>query len=640
MRTAPEEDAKLDLLQGRLCVESEDLNTARVAYERVLGRRVARSTVLEAEIGLARIDVRGDAGRAAARLTELAGNEGPAAPRAELLGEAADATARSGRLGDALGILERAAELGPRGEREADTRRAGLFGDLVRTLREAEDWSGLVTLYAAHTTTVRQVLTAKDRAVIADALARLGLPSEAARLLALDATSRDAGARITYAESALKAGALAEARGAVARFEPRGMGSALGPRLARVQARIALADGNLDSAAGLASSAPDAALDAEIAAAFVTAGDAAVVASDWDTATARYGRVLDGPAPVRARAGAAAGLGAHRVRRAATARRRASRWPPPPRAAIRSCVARPPRWSASPCRRIRCGGRARDPGRAGHAGGPTPAEMLALNTALTTPPPELGGLARAFAHFTDATARLEHEYGALRIHVHDLTAELEEKNRLLAESLERERRLEAEALRQSRLAAMGEMAAMLAHEVRNPLGAMELFTGLLLQDLADQPDAVRLARQVASGIADLNHLVTNLLEFTRTRVASRSIVDCCALVEDALRYTGELRAAGAIVVERAYAAPVVAAEADPHLLRRHARGGRRSDGAEGVAAAAQSRRARTAAHRRAPRTPRGTPRQARHGAAGGDRRPRRPEPPRRAGSSRLIDAPP
>lgn len=198
-----------------------------------------------------------------------------------------------------------------------------------------------------------------------------------------------------------------------------------------------------------------------------------------------------------------------------------------------------------------------------------PIEMLALHGTPggDVPPPELGGLARAFAQFSDATARLEHEYGALRVHVQDLTTELEEKNRLLAESLERERRLEAEALRQSRLAAMGEMAAMLAHEVRNPLGAMELFTGLLLQDLAEQPDAVRLARQVASGIADLNHLVTNLLEFTRTRVAARSVVDCCALVEDALRYTGELRAANAIVVERAYAAPVVTAEADPHLLR-------------------------------------------------------------------------
>ena len=177
------------------------------------------------------------------------------------------------------------------------------------------------------------------------------------------------------------------------------------------------------------------------------------------------------------------------------------------------------------------------------------------------------GLRRAIATFAAATDRLERESGALRDRVARLTEELEEKNRLLAASLERERRLEAEALRQSRLAAMGEMAAMLAHEVRNPLGAMELFTGLLLQDLRDQPEAQRLAQQVASGIADLNHLVTNLLEFTRTQQPKCATIDCCALLEDALRYTADLRAASHVVLERRYATPVVPAVADPDLLR-------------------------------------------------------------------------
>jgi signal transduction histidine kinase len=180
---------------------------------------------------------------------------------------------------------------------------------------------------------------------------------------------------------------------------------------------------------------------------------------------------------------------------------------------------------------------------------------------------EAHGLREAFASFTSATARLEREYAALRGRLADLTAELEEKNRLLSDSLERERRLEAEALRQSRLAAMGEMAAMLAHEVRNPLGAMELFTGLLLQDLREQPDAQRLAQQVASGIVDLNHLVTNLLEFTRTQVPRTAVVDCCALAEDALRYTADLRSANRIEVVRHHAAPTVTAVADRDLLR-------------------------------------------------------------------------
>jgi len=181
--------------------------------------------------------------------------------------------------------------------------------------------------------------------------------------------------------------------------------------------------------------------------------------------------------------------------------------------------------------------------------------------------PELDGLVDAFATFTAATARLEHEYGSLQERVVALTAELEEKNRLLAASAVRERKLEAEALRQSRLAAMGEMAAMLAHEVRNPLGAMELFTGLLLQDLRDRPDALALVRQVASCITDLDHLVSNLLDFTRSRSSSLRAVDCCALVEDALRYTRDLQSSERVVVERSYANPAPQARADPNLLR-------------------------------------------------------------------------
>jgi len=182
-------------------------------------------------------------------------------------------------------------------------------------------------------------------------------------------------------------------------------------------------------------------------------------------------------------------------------------------------------------------------------------------------PADLERLTRAFSAFTTATARLEREYGRLEQRVAVLTAELEEKNRLLAESVARERALEAEALRQSRLAAMGEMAAMLAHEVRNPLGAMELFTGLLLQDLREHPEPLRLARMVAAGIADLNHLVTNLLEYTRTRQAATGGVDVAAVVEDVLRWTQDLRDAAGVRLERELPAADVRAEADAALLR-------------------------------------------------------------------------
>jgi len=181
--------------------------------------------------------------------------------------------------------------------------------------------------------------------------------------------------------------------------------------------------------------------------------------------------------------------------------------------------------------------------------------------------PAVAQLTRAFEVFTSATSTLEGAYRALQERVATMTVEIEEKNRLLQESLERQRRLEAEALRHSRLAAMGEMAATLAHEVRNPLGSMELFSSLLLDDLADRPGAHRLVSQIAEGIKDLNHLVTNILGFARAPVPRPRRVDVVAAVEDALRYGAPLLAESRVAIVRQYESSRMMAKADPSFVR-------------------------------------------------------------------------
>ncbi len=72
-----------------------------------------------------------------------------------------------------------------------------------------------------------------------------------------------------------------------------------------------------------------------------------------------------------------------------------------------------------------------------------------------------------------------------------------------------------QASREDRLAAMGRMAAELAHEIRNPLGSLALFSGMLVQDLAEQAGPLELARKMQEGVGRLNSLVGNTLAFSR-----------------------------------------------------------------------------------------------------------------------------
>ena len=73
---------------------------------------------------------------------------------------------------------------------------------------------------------------------------------------------------------------------------------------------------------------------------------------------------------------------------------------------------------------------------------------------------------------------------------------------------------ERERLR-DRLAAVGELAAAIAHEVKNPLTAIEVMAGLLRRKVADTPDAQSVLTEIINEAKMANAIVQEVLEFVR-----------------------------------------------------------------------------------------------------------------------------
>lgn len=87
------------------------------------------------------------------------------------------------------------------------------------------------------------------------------------------------------------------------------------------------------------------------------------------------------------------------------------------------------------------------------------------------------------------------------------------------------KRLRERLHRMDKLAAMGEMAATIAHEIRNPLNGIEGFASLLERDLEPDDERRKFAGYIVDGVRALNKTVTEMLTYTRPQ--KLSIRDVC-----------------------------------------------------------------------------------------------------------------
>jgi signal transduction histidine kinase len=149
------------------------------------------------------------------------------------------------------------------------------------------------------------------------------------------------------------------------------------------------------------------------------------------------------------------------------------------------------------------------------------------------------------------------------------SSRIEETARQLADANRSLQEAEAAVRRSERLAALGQLTAGLAHELRNPLGTMRASADVLLNNIEPQQKVAReLAGYISSEVDRTNSLITRFLDFARPLELRPADSDLPALLDRSIDQVQRHPSANGITIIRNYAPDASRAWLDSELMER------------------------------------------------------------------------